>query len=266
MNLVSVVLAVYKDDGFFDLAIDSIINQTYSNLEIIIVANNCNDELWEKILFYSRKDSRVRPYRLDIGGLAFALNYGIEKSKGSYIARMDADDISLDKRIEKQIKFLLENRDISVVGTQIQYINIHGDNVIRGRTHVPLNHMNIQKFMKTRCPFWHPTVMFRKNDIIKLGGYKYGFYGEDYDLWIRGYLAGLKFANLDEVLLKYRTHENQMSSTHGKIAISSLLLFYFNQTRDFNFLKGSFLYSKCIQFLIVKTTKIRMKLKGKKDV
>ena len=262
--LVSVLLAIYKDDGFFDEALNSVLKQTYHNLEVIVVANNCDDKLWDKIIKYSEQDHRIVPLRLRMGGLAFALNYGIEAAKGSYIARMDADDICLENRIEKQMDFLLKNPDVDILGTQIEYIDIFGQKVENGRTKVPIHHDEIVNFLKMRCAIFHPTVMFKKTKIIQLGGYKYGFYGEDYELWIRSALSGLKFHNLNEVVLQYRIHENQMSSSKAKNSIACLLRYYFKQTNDLKFYLGSLLYSSFFQYLIVKTTKLRMLLRGNK--
>lgn len=261
-NLVSVILPIYKDDGFFDEALNSILVQTHKNIEVLVIANNSDDSLWEKIVEYAQQDLRIKPFRLELGGLANALNYGIERSRGEYIARMDADDICVKDRIEKQLEFMLKNIDIDILGTQIQYIDMNSNFTEKGRTLVPENHEKIVQFLKKRCPFWHPTVMFKRKSIIKIGGYKYGFYGEDYELWIRAYLAGLKFHNLPEVLLNYRTHLNQMSSAKAKDSIYMILKYYFKQTGDMGFLLGSFVYTKSMQFFIVKTTKLRKLIKG----
>lgn len=260
--LVSILIAINKDDGYFDEAVKSIIDQSYTNLEIIIVANNCSEFLWKKILTYKEIDSRIIPYRIKLGGLAFALNYGIEKANGIYIARMDADDISCIDRIKKQVEFMLSHSEISILGTQIQYIDKHSKEIQKGRTKVPLKHNDIVNFLKMRCPFWHPTVMFEKERIIEIGGYRYGMYGEDYDLWIRAYIAGLKFENLNEVYLKYRTHGNQMSSNNSKYSIVALLFYYFKKTNDIAFFKGCLLYTNLLQFIIIRTTKLRKYLKG----
>ncbi len=264
--MVSVVLAIYKDDGFFDEALQSILQQTYKNLEVIIVANNCDDKVWNKIIKYSEQDGRIVPLRLKMGGLAFALNYGIEAAKGSYIARMDADDICLENRIEKQMDFLLKNLDVDILGTQIEYIDSHGFVIQKGWTQSPEMHQEILNFLKYRCALFHPTVVFKKDAIINIGGYKYGFYGEDYEIWIRAALAGLKFHNLKEVLLKYRIHDNQMSTVKAKNSIQLLLNYYWKQTGEFGYWWGSQIYSKYMQYLIVHTTKLRKFLKGNTNV
>ena len=96
-------MAVNKDDGFLNEAIQSIISQSYSNFEFVIVANNCTDSLWSAINAWAEKDCRIKPFRIKIGGLAFALNYGIEQTHGDYILRMDADDIAMPDLLEKRL-------------------------------------------------------------------------------------------------------------------------------------------------------------------
>lgn len=83
---ISVVLPVNRDDGFLNEAINSVLNQTFINFELLVIANNCSDELWSYLIMKSRKDSRIKPVRLELGGLSFALNYGINMSRGRFIA------------------------------------------------------------------------------------------------------------------------------------------------------------------------------------
>ena len=110
-------MAVNKDDGFLNEAIQSIISQSYSNFEFVIVANNCTDSLWSAINAWAEKDCRIKPFRIKIGGLAFALNYGIEQAHGDYILRMDADDIAMPDLLEKKIAFLQDNPEVVILGS-----------------------------------------------------------------------------------------------------------------------------------------------------
>ena len=140
-------------------------------------------------------------------GLTRSLNKGIGLSKGEYIARMDADDISQPKRFEKQVAFLDENQDISLCGTQIKEMR-----TVEQVSNYPLTHSEIKFDLLYYDPFAHPTVMWRKADFEK-NSFRYNEEyktAQDYELWCR-VLKKLKAANLNEVLLDYRIHVNQVS-------------------------------------------------------
>lgn len=257
---VSVLLPVNRDDGYLDAAVSSILNQTFRDFELLIIANNCTDELWSKIENIKESDIRVKSFRLDLGGLTFALNYGLNIAKGEYIARMDADDISLPQRLEKQVDFLDKNTSVVILGAQISYIDDDGELSLLKASILPKNPS--EKVAYYKCPIYHPTVMFRKSIILSIGGYKYGFYGEDFELWLRCIKNNLNIVNLSDILLNYRIHENQVSSTsvEKNIYIYAMLYIFFKKYKDYNFLKGMFFQNKVVQFLILRTHKFRKKM------
>ena len=117
MPLISVILPVNRDDGFLDEAVNSIVNQTYKDFELLIIANGCSDVLWKKVESWKIRDTRIKIHRLPFAGLAFAPNYGISVALGDYISRMDSDDIALSNKLEKQINFLLAHPEIDVLGS-----------------------------------------------------------------------------------------------------------------------------------------------------
>lgn len=257
--LVSIVLPVNRDDGYFDEAIESVLNQTYKNFEFIIIANNCADKLWEKTLEFKNRDSRVVAYRLDLGGLVFALNYGIEKAKGKYIARMDADDICYSERIFEQVKFLENNKNIDILGTQITLID-ESSKVKNEKSSILAENMSeIIKISSYKCPLYHPTVMFRKDKILSLGGYKFAFYGEDYELWLRCIHNGLVLHNLKNPLLYYRVHASQLSQFNNKKNkfIKLIMLMSIWIYKRYSSWFGFFIQGRIAQYLIVKTSSIR---------
>ncbi len=183
--LFSVVLCVNKKIPFLADAINSILNQKYSgSFELIVVANNCDDKLYEYLKEFN--DSRVKLYRTKIGQLSFNLNYALNLACGEYIIRMDADDTSLPNRLEITEKFILEHNP-DVVGFLANYIN--EDGVVIGETN-DYSQKNIRNLLLIKNPFVHPTVAMKKDTLLLVGGYLGGRQSEDYDLWIR--LAKLK--------------------------------------------------------------------------
>lgn len=206
---VSVVMAVYKNDDslFFDEAIKSLLNQTYIPNEIIIVidgfvSNGINDiisKYYKNELFSFIRLSKNK-------GLANALNLGVESAKYDLIARMDADDICFPERLEKQIDYMFEE-NLDIVGGQIIEFGKNVQDVISERK-VPLNHDDMIKFLKLRSPFSHPTVLFKKNVFYSLGGYSLKVFPEDYDFFVRAYLKGFRFGNLNENILWFRLGDN----------------------------------------------------------
>lgn len=262
--MISVILPVNRDDGFLEQAVNSILNQTYSSFELLIIANNCNNELWDKIQLIRKKDIRIQAHRLNLGGLVFALNYGLNIAKYEYIARMDADDIALSNRFKLQIDFLEKNPEIVILGTQIAYIDeLNKERPIKA-SFLPVGSKDLCKISYLKCPLYHPTVMFRKTPIMKIGAYKYGFYGEDYELWLRCMHEGYNIANLEEILLKYRIHSSQLSNSSDRknIYIHQMIGIFNKIYKEPKYLITMIINKSFTQKLIVKTTRFRKFLYG----
>mgnify|MGYP005989898629 CR=1 FL=1 len=215
LPLISIILASYNAEKYIEEAIDSIINQTYDNLEIIIVDDCSTDDTWKILEKYANNDNRIRLYRnKENSKLPFSLNFAINKANGKYLARMDADDISLPTRIEEQVRFMETNEDIGICGTAVE---LFGENV---KKHI-LSHPKEHHEMKTRLLFSvcfnHPTVMIRKNLLIDNNlTYNLEYVNsQDYELWSR--LCDItKMTNIDKVLLKYRIVSNSITATTDK--------------------------------------------------
>ncbi len=204
--LVSWILCTHVDGPLLFNAIESCLSQTYSNFELIIVINGSRiDRIKEQLKswgFY--KNRRIKIYETEVKNLAFSLSLGLHFSCGKYIARMDGDDISYPNRLSFQVGFLENNPDISVLGTAFEVIDLEGSPI--SVVHHPRNDINIRRAMIFKNPLCHPSVMFRRETVIALGGYLGGYHSEDYDLWVRLSLSSMiKFANLDEVCLGYRS-------------------------------------------------------------
>lgn len=215
--LVSVVCPTYNEKDFFKPALESLLNQTYPNIEIVIVDSSTNNEVKKVIKKYENK---IHYYWKEKSGIADALNYGIEQAKGEFIARMDADDISVKDRIEKQVTFLIAHRDIMVLGTQAFIINAEGE--VIGQSSLSTENSSIKADLIFTGSFLHPSVMFRRqifDDGIRYDG---DFIAEDYDLWTR---VALKYnmGNLPEKLIYYRKHNKNASQRlyyEGSMSVS----------------------------------------------
>lgn len=211
-ELVSIVMSTYKETpNHVKEAIDSILNQTWKETEFIIINDNPEDELIDSLIL-EYKDTRIVYQRNEKNmGLAFSLNRGIRLAKGNYIARMDADDISLSNRIEEQVRFLQGNTDVSIVGCWIISIDNNG---IRSKnvSKCPTDHREIKAATFLGAPMFHPTVMFRKNvfeqhNLFYNEKYKYT---QDYELWARA-VHKVKFHNFENPLLLWRDGDDRIS-------------------------------------------------------
>ncbi|MSU55007.1 MAG: glycosyltransferase [Candidatus Taylorbacteria bacterium] len=209
LPLISVIMPVHNGEAFLTDAIDSILKQTYTNFELIILSSaNTSTESLEIISNF--KDSRIYHIRRDanLTYLPAALNHGIDLSKGEYIARMDSDDISLPHRFETQIKFMEEHQEITIAGSYAKTIGRNPGITMRH----PLNHEEIRASLLFHSSLIHPTVMMRKQILNELN-LRYDptlERTEDYEFWYRASKV-VKIANIPKVLLYYRTHEDQAS-------------------------------------------------------
>ena len=203
--MISVVMGVNKVDEYLDAAISSIICQTYSELELVIVANGPeSDSIAKMVKSNFDHEPRVKVIKTSIGQLAHALNLGIDYAHYEYIARMDSDDVSHPDRLKKQIDYLIGN-GLDMVGGAVRLIDERGNHV--GFRDVPTG-SKISRVLPFRSPFVHPTVLFRKEFFKRCRGYNSGFNSEDYDLWLRMKRIGVKWDNLKDVVLDYRIHSS----------------------------------------------------------
>ena len=205
-------MSVYQNDSlpFLKESVQSILDQTFSRFHYYIALDGpVSQDIYDYIS--SLNDYRIRLFRLQKnGGLANALNYLLKIVLGNpdykLIARMDADDISLPTRFEKQRNFLLNNLDISCVGCWYQEIDGSGKHISDRK--LPVEHEALKRLYYTRTPFAHPSVMYRRNLIETAGFYPDNtVLMEDNVLWGRALEAGLMFANIPEYLLKFRKDE-----------------------------------------------------------
>lgn len=207
---ISVLLPVHNGERFLAPALKSILSQTRVNFELIAVNDGSNDKT-EKILGRIR-DRRLRVINCPLQqGVAVALNLALSKAKGEFIARMDADDVAEKERFEKQIRYLETYPEVGVVGSWVKLID--GREKLKGYKKFPASDREIKQALHHANPLIHPSVMIRRKLFDKYGGYSPGLDGaEDYDLWCR-FAPHTEFANLKQVLLQYRLHQDSVSFT-----------------------------------------------------
>ncbi|WP_036150943.1 glycosyltransferase [Maribacter forsetii] len=225
--MISVIMSVYNAEKYLSESIESILQQTYRHFEFIIINDCSSDSSLEIINKYGLIDNRIVIINNSTNlGLTINLNKAINLAKYEFIARMDADDISLKDRFEKQIIFLENNPDIDVLGSFCKDIDEEG-NIISDRT-VPIANSEINKLIHIINPICHPTVVFRKNKLQELGFYNEEYkVVQDYDLWLRCAAKNIKMYNLPEFLLKYRVNDSYHSRKSWKYRMTDLKIRYY---------------------------------------
>lgn len=206
---VSVVLSVYNGRPYLEEAVKSILDQTLSDFEFIIVNDGSTDGTREVLDRFADRDERIRCVHQENRGLIASLNRGLDMARGEYIARMDADDIAHPERLQAQVRFLEANPDVGVLGTQVERIDETGNP--DGKWEFPTDPDQVAWRLLFGTCLCHPSVMMRASLVQDLGGYvTWATHGEDYELWTRALLKS-QLANLPETLLKYRRHEETVS-------------------------------------------------------
>lgn len=227
--LISVVMPAFNAGLYIEEAIKSILIQTYSNFELIIVDDFSTDDTISKVKGFD--DPRiVLLQNVNNEGIVYSLNKGISVSKGLFIARMDSDDISVINRLELQIGQFLNNTRLVLCGT---WYNVLFNNVIVRQVNLPISDIDIKKRLVFHNPFCHPSVMF-KRELWNIAKYKSENFGcEDYAFWLDCEKSG-EFYNIPIPLLLYRVHNNNVSLKSNSIRDSRLLdLFKINIQKYF---------------------------------
>ena len=228
MPLISVLMPAYNAEKYIAQAIESILGQTYDDFEFIII-NDCSKDRTEEIIL-SYNDQRIVYLKNEQNlGVALTLNRGLAVAKGEFIARMDADDISLPDRLEKQVAFLQDNKDVAVLGTNVETFNEEGT-ICTGWSATDPEQMKVDLLFA--CGLAHPSVMMRTEVIRNLGGYDPDFNGlEDYELWCR-VLEKYQITTLPDILLKYRIHGSQVTQNPSARYLELLRALKIRQVRQ----------------------------------
>lgn len=203
--LVTVLMPVYNGEKYLSESIDSILDQTFLDYEFIIINDGSTDGTSEILRNYSLKDKRIKLHHQSNQGVISALNKGLELARGKYIARMDADDVSLPDRFAKQVDFLETHPEVGVLGTGVRFMDGCGNT--SDTLQFPTQHGVLRWCLCFFSPIVHPTVMMRRQIIEQAGGYAESMMiAEDYDLW-RRLSCVTRLSNLKDVLLHFRKHD-----------------------------------------------------------
>jgi len=225
MEKFSVLMSVYKNENptFFDLSLESNLRfQTLVPDEFVLI---CDGDLTSELEAVIQKYINLFPevmkvFRKENGGLGKALNYGLPKCSYSIVARSDSDDVCAHNRFEKQMKFLEEHKDIGIIGSNIDEFDNDWEKPINIKT-MPLTHEELYEMAKFRNPLNHMSVMMRKDEVIRLGSYRHIPYIEDYELWVRAMINGIRISNIGEVLVHARTGNGMIKRRGTKKYIKS---------------------------------------------
>lgn len=210
---ISVVMAAYNEKiDYIRQAIDSILKQTYDDFELIIVLDNPdNDVLNDYIRVRANEDDRIiLIYNGTNMGLAKSLNRGLQVAQGEYVARMDADDISMPNRFEIQIDYMEQHPECGLVCGRTEYIDGKG-NKTGVITPYYANVYAINRMLEVGCVFTHPGIMVRRNSYEEVGGYHAFVSAQDYDLYLRMKEKGIIMAMVPEILVQYRVNPDGIS-------------------------------------------------------
>lgn len=206
-NQYSVLLSLYYKEKpeYLRESLDSVFCQSLPSDDVVLVEDGrVGDALECVVREYEGRYPQLHVVRFEKNrGLGYALNDGLRYCKHELVARMDTDDIAKPQRIEKQLRFMQEHPEIGMVGSWIEEF-ITDTNHIESVRKVPENPEEVLAYAKKRCPVNHPTVMYRKSEVLKVDGYQTKYFPEDYFLWIKMLMAGCQIYNIQESLLWFR--------------------------------------------------------------
>jgi glycosyltransferase involved in cell wall biosynthesis len=210
-------MCVYGNDNpdWFSIAVESVLNQSHKPDQVVLVVDGPVPEVLEKIISKFEAMDFFLVIRLEVNqGQGNARRIGLENCSYDLVALMDADDISVPDRFEKQIKTFEDNPKLDIVGGFIAEFVGNPDNII-GKRVVPKTNQEIKVYLKKRCPMNQVTVMFRKSSVDQVGGYIDWYCEEDYYLWLRMFLADMNFVNLGDILVNVRVGKEMYQRRGG---------------------------------------------------
>lgn len=210
---VSVLIAVYNSARYLEAAIDSVLNQSFTNFECLLIDDGSRDRSWKILQAYAAKDARIRVSRQENAGIAKTRNRLLSQAQAELVAVMDADDVMLSDRLAHQVQFLTAHPEVVCVGGALDWIDEQGRWL--GHCDVPEQDAEIQALLLGGISLLHhPCTMARRQSLLQVGGYDETMVASvDLDLWLRLGEIG-QLANLPETVLQYRLHSH--SITHAK--------------------------------------------------
>lgn len=214
---VTIVIPAFNEPSdVLALSLGSVASQTFNDFECLVIDESTDPASARACRDFCAQDNRFRyvhpATRL---GLAASLNLGISLAQGKLIARFDSDDVCMPNRLALQVAYMTAHPDVDVVGGALEIISEAGK-ILAFRDY-PVDHTTIKRRFQTTTPIAHPTVMIRKHIFDRHGGYDPSFkFAEDLDLWLRLLNRGVRFANLKEVLVRYRQQHTRRNPVHWR--------------------------------------------------
>jgi glycosyltransferase involved in cell wall biosynthesis len=223
----SLILPCYNAERTIEETLTSLTRQTLNDFEIVAVDDGSEDATISKLESWAAHEKRLKIINQPHKGVIAAANLGIKESRSKYIARMDADDVTHPQRLELQVRYLDEHPEVAVVSSLVQAF---ADDGIREGYQLYVEWLNslitneeIRREMFVESPLANPSVMIRKDWLEKMGGYEEHSWPEDYDLWMRMYLAGAIFEKIPKVLLMWRDHKERITRTDPRYSVTNFL-------------------------------------------
>ena len=217
----------YNTAATLEAALASIVEQTLGDYEVVAVDDGSTDETAAILSRWAQRDSRFKVLRSEHSGIISALNMGLAACRADLVARMDGDDLMRPTRLEQQAAYLTEHPDTEVVSCLVAGFPARevreGFQLYLEWLNSLIDHESICREMFVESPICHPSVMFCKAAVQALGGYQEHGWAEDYDLWLRGTLAGWQFAKLPEILLEWRESPERLTRTDGRYSLENFI-------------------------------------------
>lgn len=212
---ISVIMSVYNCDKYIQQSVESVMNQTYTDFEFIIIDDGSLDNTATILSHYQSLDARIRVFSRENKGVYFSLNEALSYSTGNYIAVMDGDDIWYENKLKEQVQYMNLHKDIDILGT---FVDIFGEDYdenfieLERWFNLSLNHKENERiFLENNCCIAHPSVIIKREIINTLGGYDDRFFCGDYNLWLRAIKAGFRIDKLEKKLVKVRRRKDSIS-------------------------------------------------------
>ncbi|MFH1007469.1 MAG: glycosyltransferase [Candidatus Latescibacterota bacterium] len=224
---VSVLLPIYQAAKTMDQALSSLVRQTFEDFEVIAVDDGSKDESPQLLRNWAGRDGRIQPVFPGRQGLIGALNTGLARAQGEFVARMDADDVSHPRRLALQVALMRAHPEVSVASCLVRSFPRprvrEGFRIYEAWLNSLVTHEDIARELFIESPLAHPSTMMRRAELVRMGGYEDRGWPEDYDLWLRYALAGKRFAKVPEVLYLWREHPGRLSRTDGRYSVERFL-------------------------------------------
>lgn len=222
--LVSVVMPVHNGGVYLEAAVDSVLTQSCRDLELLLVDDHSTDDA---ITALDQSDTRLKVIQSKGRGVVNAFNTGLARCKGQFVARMDADDISLPRRLEIQLEYLEQHPRVDIAGCCVE---IFSENGIQGGLrryqqwlNSVLDPLQVRQQIFIESPLPNPGLMLRRAVLNELGGFRNVEWPEDYDLLLRADALGIQMGKPAEILLRWREHQTRLTHTDSRYAIQQFM-------------------------------------------